>query len=399
MKTVTRPTSADPSKQIGADFSRKLGYRPGLDGLRAIAIGLVLIEHSGINLFNGGRNGVQVFFVLSGFLITKLMLEEWDRDGTVNVRAFYGRRTVRIMPAPLFMLALLAIFSGHLVTEENKVGDLFREIVWSGTYVYNLRPALSHVSDFFAAPESTTWLAHTWSLATEEQFYLLWPSLLVFAKIPERSPKFVARGLLLFAFATLLIRWLLVGIGAGDAVSLAFFTFDGFAVGIALAWALHHGIWPKLEKILGHPAVFLGALVLLAVDLFDPYGQHLEPYKGGTPWQPWFEEGQESALPYLYWTYISFASAGMIGHVFVNGDSMWSKLMAWGPAVYIGKLSYSLYLWHVPVQVYFSRDRFPDVGLVWILLAEQSLTIVVAMTSYYAIEKPFAKLRKRFVTH
>ena len=128
-------------------MNRTLGYRPGLDGVRAVAIGLVLLNHTGLSIFLGGGNGVIVFFVLSGFLITKLMLEEWDRSGTISVGGFYGRRAVRILPAPTVMLVVLLAASWAITETPSEHSYLLKEILLSATYLTNMKPLLLRPKD------------------------------------------------------------------------------------------------------------------------------------------------------------------------------------------------------------------------------------------------------------
>ncbi|MEM9651795.1 MAG: acyltransferase, partial [Actinomycetota bacterium] len=159
--------TTDRISAVGVD---KMGYRPALDGLRSVAIGLVLLEHTGLELFDGGNSGVIVFFVLSGFLITKLMLEEWGKTNGLNIKAFYGRRTVRIMPAPLVMVAVVFAFSWHIMPDEADRRYLWFELALVVLYIYNLRPILFGDGGWFGAERSldtTTYMAHTWSLAVE----------------------------------------------------------------------------------------------------------------------------------------------------------------------------------------------------------------------------------------
>ena len=107
---LARTDTRGPESKL-LDRPSNMGYRTALDGLRALAIGLVLAEHTGLEVFDGGNSGVVIFFVLSGFLITKLMLEEWGRTGGLDVSAFYGRRLVRIMPAPLVLAVVMFLLS------------------------------------------------------------------------------------------------------------------------------------------------------------------------------------------------------------------------------------------------------------------------------------------------
>lgn len=350
----------------------KLGYQPALDGLRAIAIGLVLAEHTGLWIFDGGRNGVIVFFVLSGFLITKLMIEEWDRSGGLDIRSFYARRTIRIMPAPLVMLALMYLLRGQY-TPEGPVRDYFLvELALAGLYLTNLRPLWGGVPPGI----DRLYLAHTWSLAVEEHFYLVWPWLVRWLRLPARPPRSVIRGLLVFAGVVTVARAVAVAV-VPDLVSFSLFSFDAFAIGGALAFALHHRIGVGVLGRLMSPRVFWLGVGVVAVDLLVGEWSH--------------------DIAYAYYTYIGLASAVMIGHLALNRDSLGHRLLSLAPVVYAGKLSYSVYLWHVPIQNFVTSERYPDWSLWQLLAVEWAVTILVSLASYHVIELPLVALRKRFV--
>ncbi|MEM7326408.1 MAG: acyltransferase [Actinomycetota bacterium] len=372
--------TTDRISAIGVD---KMGYRPALDGLRSVAIGLVLLEHTGLELFDGGNSGVIVFFVLSGFLITKLMLEEWGKTNGLNIKAFYGRRTVRIMPAPLVMVAVVFAFSWHIMPDEADRRYLWFELALVVLYIYNLRPILFGDGGWFGAERSldtTTYMAHTWSLAVEEHFYLVWPWLLRRLRLPELNPEKVVKGLLGFLAAVTIFRFIFDRFVDPDIVSISLFTFDGFALGASMAFMFHYGLWQELRNWLRLEFMAIGALLLLTVDLL----LRDQRYDGVT-------------YSYYYITYCAVASAVLIAYLYDNTTGPVAKLMAWAPVVYIGKLSYSLYLWHVPVQVYISKDRFPEWSTFQIIVVEQVLTFAAVLASYYGIEMPAKRLRKYFV--
>lgn len=383
--------STQSETQSGSITSRaptKMGYRPALDGLRTVAIGLVLAEHTGLELFDGGNSGVIVFFALSGFLITKLMLEEWGVTNTLDVKAFYGRRTVRIMPAPLVMVTLVFLLSWHIVPDAEARRYLWFELALTALYIYSLRPILFGSGGWFGAErtaDTSTYMAHTWSLAIEEHFYLVWPWLLKWLKLPLRDPMTVIRWLFGFAVAVMVGRYVADRMIDPDLVSISLFTFDGFAFGAALAFAVHHDVLGRLRTVLKAEWLATAAVLVLAVDLLV---------------RNQADEGLPSGdSPYGYWyiTYCALASVALISYLYDRSNGFWGRLLSLPPVVFIGKLSYSIYLWHVPIQVYFSRDRFPEWPLIQIVIVEQVLTFVVAYVSYRFIEMQAAKLRKRFV--
>lgn len=368
----------DPPKGV------TMGYRPALDGLRAVAIGLVLAEHTGLEIFDGGNSGVVVFFVLSGFLITKLMLEEWGRTATLDIRAFYGRRAVRIMPAPLVLVAVLFALSWFLVADGGARRYLWFELVLVLGYLTNLRPLLfgdgSPWGAGFQPGIQERFLAHTWSLSVEEHFYLVWPWLFRRLRLPARAPSRVMAGLLGFVAAVTVTRYALDRGPAPDLVSISLMTFDGFALGAALAFGLHAGVWDRLTRRLAGGGLAAIALAWLALDLVAR------------------KQTDSVPGPYQYWhfTTIGLVAVVLVCHLYRQPAGVVGRLLAWGPVVAVGQLSYSLYLWHVPVQVAISRDRFPHWALWQIMAVELVLTVAAAVASYRLVEQPARRLRRHF---
>jgi peptidoglycan/LPS O-acetylase OafA/YrhL len=150
----------------------KLGYVPALDGLRAIAVTMVMFLHAHFFLGHNGAIGVDIFFTLSGFLITTLLLEEFYKKGTIDILSFYFRRTLRLFPALYLMLIVVLIYALTTTNSEDK-NSLYKEITASALYINNLVYGIGWWKGY--APIA---LGHTWSLAVEEQFYLVWPCIL-----------------------------------------------------------------------------------------------------------------------------------------------------------------------------------------------------------------------------
>lgn len=358
-------------------MDRRLGYRPGLDGVRAVAIGLVLLNHTGLSIFLGGGNGVIVFFVLSGFLITKLMLEEWDRTGAISVGGFYGRRAVRILPAPTVMLLVILAGSWAMTETPSEHSYLLKEILLAATYLTNMKPLLLDPI-LVGGIDYDGFLGHMWSLAVEEQFYLIWPLTVIGLALPGRNSRRLVGAVVGVAAAIAVVRlglYYLPGLDP-DLASIALFSFDGFALGAAMAMAFHRGTFPAVERWLARPAVPVVAVAVLVVDLLAGRYTH--------------------EVSSLYVVYCSLASAALIGHLFVAPASTASRLASLGPVVLVGKLSYSIYLWHNPIWVFVSSKRYPDVPVIVLTFVEWALTAVAVLVSYYLIEKPAMKLRHRF---
>ncbi|HEX8630676.1 MAG TPA: acyltransferase, partial [Catenuloplanes sp.] len=191
---------------IGARISGHLPYQPALDGVRALAVAAVLVFHGGVAAVSGGFLGVDAFFVLSGYLITALLLVEHRRTGTVNLVAFWGRRARRLLPALLLVLATVVTVSRWLLPAE-ELAALRADALAAVAYVANWRMTYRG-GGYFAETAAPSPLQHTWSLGIEEQFYLVWP-LVLCAVLWGRRPRTSLQPRL----------WLLLGICLGGAAA------------------------------------------------------------------------------------------------------------------------------------------------------------------------------------
>ena len=171
-----RPTPP-PAAPVGR--VEKAGFRSDLEGLRAIAVTLVLLYHAAVPGFGGGYVGVDVFFVLSGFLISGLLLRELEATGTISLPSFYARRLRRLLPA-VALLILVTVIASVVVLSPLRAGDVAADGVAASLYASNLRFAFQ-ATDYLQAELAPSPLLHLWSLGVEEQFYLFWPALLLLA--------------------------------------------------------------------------------------------------------------------------------------------------------------------------------------------------------------------------
>jgi peptidoglycan/LPS O-acetylase OafA/YrhL len=344
----------------------QLGYRPALDGVRGIAILAVLAVHTnhlfGWSLLKGGSIGVDIFFVLSGFLITSILLEEWTTTANINLRHFYARRLLRLVPALVLLTVVLLVVSGLLFS--------------TGEAMQTRRTipiALLYLTDFFAslAPQiSLGALRHTWSLAIEEHFYLLWPPVLLLLLKSGVS----RRGLfiLTISLATALCLHRALLYEAGVSPARTYYAFDtradslliGCAAGIAVSWGFVM-CCSRLTAV----AVALIVLSLVSTNFASPI-----MHEGG-------------------FTILAAATALLLINLISSEAGRFTRLMEVRPLVWIGRISYGLYLWHYPVFKWVKYAGSP-----WPLKLALALftTFAVASLSFYLLEKPLLRLKQRF---
>lgn len=351
-----------------------LGYRRWLDGLRGWAILLVLAFHLG--LLSGGSLGVDVFFVLSGFLITTLLAEEWQRRGSISLPRFYLRRALRLWPAFFTLLALYGVYS-WLFLPAAEAAEHFQEILVAGCYVANW-PRL-HQTGFAA-------LGHTWSLSLEEQFYLLWPPLLwlmLKLGLPRRQMlTLVCLGIL----ASVAVRITLYhvhrtpGPDKDANVMRMYMGLDtradsllvGCGVGLLAAW---NRLPSSRRAIRCVSALAVASTLTLA---------YLAAFSA------------ETRTLYFHGllTVVALLVGMIIVRLLIAPSAVGRLLLESAPLVGIGRISYGLYLYHI-VVMYGLRlagiQRETPLGMV----ATVGLSLAAALTCYYGVERPFLRLKDR----
>lgn len=340
--------------------------------MRAVAIGLVLLYHAGLPWLPGGFVGVDVFFVISGFLITGLLLREIEKTGRVSLTTFYARRAKRLLPATALVLVAAAALTYYFlpVTDRRVFGW---DIVSAAAYVANWRFADRSV-DYLAEGIGASPVQHFWSLAVEEQFYVVWPLLIVAVLLVARRLGKPARTLLgpsLLLVAVPSFLWSVVETGRNP--EAAFFTTTTrlweLAVGAGVAIAL-----PHVRRIPVRLATALAAVGLLAIAasavLFD----------GTTAWP-----GHMAAVPVLGTAAV--IAGGEVARNAGVGRLLSAKIMVW-----VGGLSYSLYLWHWPLLIAATAHWDGNLG-VKRGLAVVLLSVIPAWMSLVLVENPvrFAK--------
>ncbi|MEA2761722.1 MAG: hypothetical protein QOD47_1006 [Gemmatimonadaceae bacterium] len=339
-------------------------HLPALDGLRAVAVFTVVASHANFPLRIPGDLGVSAFFVLSGFLITRLLLRERERTGGVSIRRFYARRTMRIFPAYYAFLILSYLIDAHAGQR------------WSPTLLAN---TLTYTVNYFNAfnHHPTTSVAHAWSLAVEEQFYLLWP--LAFVVLAARGRRALVGGVSVAALAAVAWRsWLILGARVDASyVYNAFDTrLDNLAVGCLLALAVDHKTVVAAATVLAKrswfPIIVLALLLTSRLALSDAYH-----YSIG-------------------FTVDALLVAVLIAQLLqLYRSPLWAWL-EWPAVRYLGAISYPIYLYH-QWGASVGRRMAGDGRLVEFGVGVLA-TIVLATGSYFVIERPFLRLKARFAT-
>jgi peptidoglycan/LPS O-acetylase OafA/YrhL len=348
----------------------QLGYRPELDGIRGISILLVFGLHFTPRYVPGGYFGVEIFFVLSGFLITGLLLQEWHRRSSINLRDFYLRRAFRLGPALIVYLILLSGYALIFMTREHAT-EIYIGVLATLSYVSNWLIA-------FLPSFPTGILAITWSLAVEEQFYFFWPLTLYLLLSRKLSPRII---ILVIAIGLLIVvshRLFLFHQGASFR-RLYYATdtrADGLLWGCLLACLASWDLFPKsriFEFVLKILAVISGIFLLfLAITM-------------------------KSSNPILFKGVFTLATLAIT--IFITAVVLWPNFLGFSilklrPLVWIGRISYGLYLWHWAVRGYiFGPQSQPSAGRIVVAVI---LTFVIASLSFYVIEQPFLKLKKKF---
>lgn len=337
----------------------RLGHRPQLDGLRGIAIIPVLFHHAGVPFVHGGHIGVDIFFVLSGFLITVLLCQEYFQFEGINLKRFYIRRLLRLTPA---LFGLLIIFGAYTIATKSGT-----ELANTGQSI--LLTAL-YLSDFAIAFNYSTLggLGHTWSLAIEEHFYLIYPISLLFLLGKGRSTRTAVAVLSVLVVLIAIHRIYLWG-PAPEEIARVYYGFDTRADGL-LAGSLLGLITAtrRLPKVSPYLAL-IGAAILALALIFADWDSRLYAY----------------GLPL-----INMSAAIVLAYVIMTG----AEWLANRALVWVGIISYGLYLWHNLIFILI-RERVTESP--WgILVLGSIVSLGMAGLSYHLLEKPCLKLKARF---
>jgi peptidoglycan/LPS O-acetylase OafA/YrhL len=360
-----------------------LPHLRALDGVRGLAVAAVLAFHGG--QLRGGFLGVDAFFVLSGFLITALLLTEHAGTGRIGLGAFWARRARRLLPGLLAMLAVVLVVSRWLLPAD-ELGALRADALAATGYVANWR-LMDRGGDYFAQTAPPSPLQHTWSLAIEEQFYLVWPLLLLALLASTRRDGPRGR-------RTVIVAACLVGAAAstiagaalsrGSGTDRLYYGTDTRAVALLIGCAL-------AASLIGRPAAegrhrLLGGLALLGAAVTAGLWVSAD---GGAPWL--YRGGLLAA---------ALAVAAVIAHAVRSPHSPTARVLAVAPLVWLGRISYGVYLWHWPLFQWLDQER-AGIGGLPLLGLRCAATLAVATVSYVAIERPLRTapwLRRRLLT-
>jgi peptidoglycan/LPS O-acetylase OafA/YrhL len=336
-----------------------LRYSSALDGLRGIAILCVCFCHWHLPHFHGGFYGVDIFFALSGYLITSILLVETDATHTLNFANFYKRRILRLFPALCVLLIVYAVVASWIADYVGYGLDIFLVFF----YLSNWSKALGSLHPSV--------LGHTWSLAVEEQFYLIWPPLLLFL-IRKVKPKtfFIITVLLALFFSG--ERYLLTSTATWERLYHSLDTrIDVILYGCAFAVALRYWEEKTLRIYRNCGVTLLSCFVLLSLLLVG---------------------NDRSLVTFQYGLFIvAMCSLTLVAHAVSPDAGLVKTILSNKFLVYFGKRSYGLYLWHLPIITYCktidARFMFPIISVM--------LTLLATELSYRCVERPFLQLKDR----
>lgn len=356
-----KPASAMPSQRARAERARH-ETRADIQGLRALAVSLVVLSHAGVGAVTGGYVGVDVFFVISGFLITSLLLRELSTTGRITLRNFYARRALRLLPAAT-LVGVTILVGSWLFLSRIRFQEYVVDALTSAFYTVNFRLAVNG-TDYLSEGSPPSPFQHFWSLAVEEQFYLLWPLLLLFAWKRTRQ-----RGMTAVPLAVLCVISLGLSVAAMNGpASWAYFgshtRFWELGTGALLALATMR--LERLPMYLAAPMTWAGvACIMLSAVRYD----HNTPFPG-----------YYAVLPVLG-TALTLAGGCSPSRY----DARW--LIGRRPVVWLGGVSYGWYLWHWPLLIIgpVALGRPGGVRLALVLCA---LALLPAWATLHLVENP-----------
>ncbi len=364
-----------PSPRPRPEHWEGTGFRPDIQGLRAIAVILVLLSHAGFAFAEGGYVGVDVFFVLSGFLITSLLVKEVFETGRISIAGFYARRARRILPAAS-VVAIATVVGAWLWFPVTRLEAVMQDAFTVIVYVVNYR-FVAESTEYLNADQMPSPFQQYWSLAVEEQFYVVWPllllGLLLWMKRSPRRTLNLAITVCVVVFVLSLIASVLITESSQPTAYYAAHTRAWELAGGAFL-ALTLQAWKRLPAFAAVVFSLVGLAAIVASGVL---------YTEDTAFP-----GYTALLPVL-------GTMLVIAGGTARGKNAVSSLLSTGPFQFVGKISYSLYLWHWPILILgpLALDAEPSLLLSVVLLAG---TFAVSQFSYEYLETPIrtAKLLK-----
>src|ERR1700744_1886505 len=360
---------------------------PGLDGLRALAVVAVLLYHGGVSWSGGGFLGVDMFFVLPGFLIPSLLVAEWGRSGAIALRAFWARRARRLLPALFALVAAIGVYYA-LAGPTKAIPGLQGDGIATLLYISNWHQVAAG-TNYFAASGPVSPLQHTWSLAIEEQFYLLWP-LLVLAVLglarrrgaTERRSLQVLLGLSLTGALAAAVEMALL-FNSGRGLDRVYYGTDtratGLLLGASLAIALAIGRRPNPAERAAQPAPPApGPSARWARQALGAAGLLLLPVLAAAIV---LADGDDAWLYPFGMIDTDAVMAVLIAAVVIQPRSIAARLLAVAPLRSVGKISYGLYLWHFPLFLWLDEASTGRRGAA-LLALRLGVTLAVSLVSY-----------------
>jgi peptidoglycan/LPS O-acetylase OafA/YrhL len=360
-----------PAARTNGRAARTRQRAPGLDGVRALAVLVVLAFHAGVGGLPGGFLGVDVFFVLSGYLITDLLVAQRARRGRMDLRGFWTRRARRLLPA--LAVVLVTVTAAVAVVEPGQLGALRPALAAAVTYSSNWYEALHHLS-YFAAFGPPPPLQHLWSLAIEEQFYLAWPLILGLVLLVLETRRARASVAWLGAAGSALLMAVLYTPGADP--SRVYYGTDTHATALLVGSALAL-TWP-LSKIVAAPGEHARRFDLIGMAGLAVLAWAVGHFTGADP--AVYPAGLAIA---------ALAAGGLILAAATPGTI--SALLSLPPLRWLGVRSYGIYLWHWPVIAIAAAIAGRRTGSAWLWIIEAAAAIGLAAASWRWIETPILR--------
>ena len=360
--------------------NNKSRYLPSIDSLRALAVLAVIIYHVDVNYLPGGFLGVDLFFVLSGYLISSLIIKEYRKTGSINLYNFYLRRARRLLPAVYFMITvgiILMVMFNEVLLKKSHLDAIFGYI-YSSNWWY-----IFHKLDYFDSFGSQSPFKHLWSLAIEEQFYMIFPLLFLLINSKKKGKDgtyklsksflYIVLGLI---FVSLITHILLFDI---NNISRIYFGTDtrAFSLLVGVVGAILYPMDKLNTKITPQENIVYSVISLISIATLITIMIYTSEYN------TWLYRG-------------GFLLVAILGIIIIISSgkqhTVMAKLLSFKPVVFIGKISYSLYLWHFPILVLTTPVSEIGNPNIFYVILRVILTFIVAIISYVFVETPIRKL-------